>query len=453
MDSFFIIFISCIVFFVSMKLFKIASGGSLNIKKINMISFVFYNLIIFSFIGSILFALNLDNHYLACKIAYSDTRTKGWSIVQLVMILFPLNIIFINVLFNFNSKVIFQGYLEKETKCIFSTKDSYIFWPLLFLSILSVVSILYTFYCIGFSNLPFIKMISGASSYELAKSRIDVSRYFNGNIYIKNIFALGLTPIWSFIAYVYYKITDSNQWKRLFILLFVSSISINIYNLEKAPVIIYLFTFYVIRIYMGEEIRNKQIFFIFVLGVMSIVLMYVFIAKIPINQILSFRSGPLNRMFLGQIVGLFLHFDIFPKRFAFLKGASFPKMISEKLLGLQHIRSARLVMEIVNPSGVEENVAGVINTLFVAEAYANFGTKGIFISIICVSLIMDLFFILFMKLPKNPINIAMLSYFTISFTMILHGGFVDYIYNPFNILLVILMFIIYTFAYITYERK
>lgn len=453
MDSFLIIFISFIVFLISLKLFKIVSGGSLSIKKINMISFIFYNLIIFSFIGSILFALNLDNHYLSDKIVYNDTRIKGWSIVQLVMILFPLNIIFINTLLKINPKVIFQGYIEKETKNIFSAKDSYVFWPLVFLSIVSVISVLYTFYCIGFNNLPFIKMISGTSSYELARSRIDVSRKFSGNQYIKNIFALGLTPILSFITYVYYKTTNSSEWKRLFIILFISSILIKTYNLEKSPVIVYLFTFYIIKIYLGEKIEVKELFFMFILIIILIILMYIFISKVPINQILSFRSGPLNRIFLSQIVGLFLHLDIFPRCRGFLKGASFPKIISEKLLRLQHMRSARIVMKIVNPNGVKENVAGVMNTLFVAEAYANYDIIGIFISILYVSLIINLFFIVLMKLPKSPITVAILSYFTVSFSMTLHGGFVDYIYNSFNMFLIILMLVIYMFSHMIYKIK
>ena len=40
---------------------------------------------------------------------------------------------------------------------------------------------------------------------------------------------------------------------------------------------------------------------------------------------------------------------------------------------IKSIRPARIVMSIINFLGIEAGTAGVMNTLFIGEAYANFG--------------------------------------------------------------------------------
>ena len=80
------------VFFCSLLLFSKAAG-SLNLKKLNIISFVFYNMIIFSYIGASCVFLGFRDHYLIAKIKDDSIVLKTYLIIAYTMIFFPLFII------------------------------------------------------------------------------------------------------------------------------------------------------------------------------------------------------------------------------------------------------------------------------------------------------------------------------------------------------------------------
>jgi hypothetical protein len=124
--------------------------------------------------------------------------------------------------------------------------------------------------------------------------------------------------------------------------------------------------------------------------------------------------------------GLALTFDVFPEIHPFLKGASFPDWFVG-LFGMESVRSARILMQEVNPTGVRNGTAGVINSLFVAEAYANFGLAGLILAPIYVGI-----FIYFIHRSLNfgsrtPEQIAFLTYFIFSLPIL--GGIVGFIWN------------------------
>lgn len=108
---------------------------------------------------------------------------------------------------------------------------------LIFLSLLSVISVLYVLYVIR--DIPLLKLLHSNSSVDLALFRSDVSRNFPGNEYVKNILALGLAPFLSYVAYGYKKVRNSLMNKLWFGVMFIASILILTYNLEKSPILIY----------------------------------------------------------------------------------------------------------------------------------------------------------------------------------------------------------------------
>lgn len=436
MGSFIIILVSIIVLVVSTYLFNKISP-TLDITKINMIALTFYVLIIFSFIGSVLIALGIDNHYMAKYIKHSETRIIGWSIVQAVMILMPLSMLLIKKTLKVKDQEFFD-YLATNPKNISSNSDSEVFLIVTILSIVSVLSIGYTFYVIGLENNPIINMILGASSDKLARLRILAGREFTGNVYIRNIFAITMTPFLSYIAYIYLRIKRNKKWFVLFSILFISSLIITFYDLQKAQILNYFLTLIVINIYMGDKIKLKQLFIYASIAGIVIVLMYIFISGESISRILSFNSGPLNRIFLTQSMSIFLHYEVFTYIHPLLLGASFPSIISESLLGLEYERSARVVMETLRPDFVEQGIVGVYNGLFAGEAYANFSWIGIIFSIVYVGIFIYIMYIVFLRIKKTPVTIALYAYFTILYRKTIHGGFVDFIFRPIAIFIVLL---------------
>jgi hypothetical protein len=101
-------------------------------------------------------------------------------------------------------------------------------------------------------------------------------------------------------------------------------------------------------------------------------------------------------------------------------------------------------MEYVNPNGIAANTAGVVNSLFVAEAWANFGIFGVIFSPLIVGLYIGLIFQFFLKLSKNSVHIGVLCYLSINLPGMITGGFNEFIYP---IPIFIILFIVASIKY------
>jgi len=430
------ILISAVTLILSIILFKKAAG-TLSIFKINMISLIFYyQLVLQCFIGVNIAIFRLDNHYLLSKITDSNIRLIAYLSVMYVMIMMPLSMVLFSLITKFKSRKEFFSYVQRPIKSIMSKYDSAVYYTMCFFSAISFISILYTFFVIG--KIPLLDVLSGKDSLYLAQLRISVSRDFGGNVYIRNILALGLTPFLSYIAYSYYKMYSIRRWKLLFIFLFICSFFAYTYNLEKAPVLMYIISFLFLNVLIKGNISKRVLLIVVIVVFILITFMYIALGGIAnLADLFSINSGPIGRIILGQITPLFYHFDIFPRIEPFLYGRSFPQSILS-LFDVESIRSARIVMSIINPQGIEAGTAGVMNTLFIGEAYANFGWLGVMIGTLYVGFFIQFVYILFLRLPKNPLTLGLFTYFSVKIPSIVTGGFVDFIYNAGFITIVIL---------------
>lgn len=423
------IIISILILTIYIIVFKVASG-TLSPVKLNTINFSFYVLLITSLIGGVLIYLGFRNHYVIANIS-DDVASKSFYILAYAVIVLPIFICIFNRLLKIrNYQKFFQDYINKKVE-IDSIHDKGAYSLALILTLICLFSVLYTFYHVGYIAL--LKIISG--NWELFSDSVSINRGFSGNIYVRNILAIGLTPIVSYYVYIYSYYSQKKKWKYLFYVLFILSLLIKTYDFSKAPVIIYLFYFYLIKVIIGD-VSNIKKFIKIVTACVGIIILVYYVALSYNGKLLTFSSGPLSRLMISQVAGLFMHVQIFPSKCAYLKGASFPRFISWMFNTKEHgIRSGRVVMETLYPSSVSDNTVGVMNCIFVAEAYANYGLTGVIISPIigafCISVIPN--FIL--KQRKNPMNITLYILVTYCYQQALIGGFVDFIYN--SILIII----------------
>lgn len=86
-------------------------------------------------------------------------------------------------------------------------------------------------------------------------------------------------------------------------------------------------------------------------------------------------------------------------------------------------------METFNPKAVAEGTAGVMNTIFIGEAYANFGTFGIIIAPILFGVIMASVSNILLKVKKRPETVLLYLWISNLFTGQVEGGFIDIFYN------------------------
>lgn len=418
--------ISLSVLAVSYLLFR-KVGGSLQLTKLNMISWIFYyNLIAQSFIASILVIYGLDNHYIINRVG-SEAKFYGWFAVQYTMIALPAGMLLAVYLNGYKSnRRIFSEYINAPMVPSLSFKDSYIRIPLYFLSGISILAVLYTFAMLRVN--PLIAAVSGLDALTLVGLRIEVSREFPGNVYIRNVFAIGLTPILAYISFAYWKLTRARIDLVWFFIMFVSSFFILTYNLAKSPFVIFVLGFMFLAILINGGVSKRVFFYLSLLALALILLAYFFVTDV-VNPLalFSYNSGIGGRILLSQSAGTYMAFEHFPKTNDFIGLASISGFMNN-ILGVQGSdTAARILMTIFRPLRVEDGTAGVMNSLFIAEAWANFGFIGVIIAPLYVGFLVQLLFLFFLKSRKTPIMLGLFAY--LSYKLPITGGVNAFIYN------------------------
>jgi len=414
----------CIIGITSVYLFYKASG-TLNPLKVNIISLSFYELFIQIYIGSSLIWLGFTNHYMIKKIIFETTIDKSVLMVFYLMLTFPLPVIVLNKLFKINVAELYTNYLKKETNIC---DEKTLFWIVLIICLMCLVSIVYVFIIIG--EIPHLSIFT-KSTEELARFRIALKNEFKGNIYIRNILALFFTPAISYMTFIYAKCTRKKKWIVLFTIMFLASFIILTYDFEKAPLIRYILGFAIFIIILDNGIKLSKLLPIIVVSLVAIIVMYVVFSGYDFSTF-SITSGPIGRILFTPAGALFLHVDTFPQQVPYLNGRSFSQKL-RMIFGstAEQLRSGEVVMEVYNYyDKVIRKTAGVVNAVFIGEAYANFGYIGLFLSTLYVGTLFGAIFLIFLKLPKDTINVWFFSILTLQFTNTLLGGFVDFIYNP-----------------------
>lgn len=402
------------------------AAGSLSLKSLNMNSIMYYFLLVWCFVGASVIFCGFRDHYLLAKCS-EDVLAEGYFIILYAIVSLPLYVILFQRLIGINN---YKHFMDKFINKEFALDNEQgVFKVVCFLTMLGTLALIYTFYILGY--IPIIELFKG--NVGILLERVTITRDFAGNQYIRNIFALTMLPMLSYLAYIYYRITNRRNWKWLFFILLFLAILCKTYNFAKGPVIFYIFYFYLLDVLLGRIKSYKKIMYICVASIIFIVLLYMYLLDFDGNLI-SMTMGPMGRIFITQIATSFLHFQIFPDVVSYLDGSSFPQSCSflfnfflEK--SEYGIRSGRVVMEVFNPAGIALNVAGVMNSLFVAEAYANFGYWGVLFSPVIVAIAMTIIPNLVISGKKTPIKLLLYVICTIEWTQCVTGGFVDYICN------------------------
>lgn len=418
---------SAIVLAVSAWLFS-RVAGSLALTRINMISWIFYfELIMQSFVASVLVINGWDNHYVISQVG-PEARIRGWLAVQYTMIAMPLGMLLVVYLSGRSANAaLFQGYLARPIDSMLSRRDSFVRLPLYALSLVSLLSVAYTFAAIG--SVPLASVIAGGDALALAITRVDASLGFSGNIYVRNFFAYMLTPILAYVSYGYLRQTGSLRDRLWFSAMLVGAFFILTYDLSKAPIVIFALGFLFFHV-LAEGGVSRRLFFLFgALAMLLLVAGYAFIGKVTDPAALfSYNSGIGGRILLSQAAGTYYAFEHFPASQDFIGISSLSGLLND-VFGVQSsARSSRIMMTIFNPSGVEEGSAAVMNSLFIAEAWANFGWLGVLIAPVYVGIFLQVVFMFFLNARKTPIMLGMFAY--LSLKMPVTGGFNDFIYAP-----------------------
>lgn len=421
------ILISIVVLAVSTLLFS-RVAGSLSPTRINMISWIFFfELIAQSFIASVLVVNGWDNHYIIGRVQ-QEARFHGWLAVQYTMVAMPLGMLLAVNLHGLKSnRLLFRHYVSQPISPSLSARDSYIRFPLYGLSLASLAAVLYTFLVLG--EVPLLKAITGGDAISLAIARVDASLGFSGNVYVRNLLGIILTPILAFISYAYFRQTGSQRDRLWFYTMLVAAFFILTYDLSKAPIVWFALGFLFLRVLTDGNV-SRVVLYLFGCFVLAIlVASYWILGKVSDPSVLfSYNSGIGGRILLSQSAGTYFAFEHFPDTQGFIGFSSLSAFISDAF-GLTHSdRAARIMMAMFDPAAVEEGSLAVMNSLFIAEAWANFGLPGVLVAPVYVGIFIQTLFLFFLRSRKTPVLVGVLAF--LSLRLPVTGGFNDFIYAP-----------------------
>lgn len=439
-----LLIISLILLACSYKLFRYASG-TLSLSQPNMISWIFYySFVIQSFIASILVIYHLDNHYLISKLTMDSSRLYGWLAVQYSLIATPLSMCFIMMITGRgNNAKLFQDTCRQPLQYSMTKNDKTIRLCLYLTSLLSILAIVYVIYLSP--NIPIFKVFRHASTEELLRARIETSREFPGNQYIKNLFAILLSPILSYALYCYAKLTKDKIDIWFSYVMIAMSCFILAYDFAKAPIVMYFLSFCFLKVLMGYQFNVRKLLKIAFLVFSLIIIGYMVTNKnFSIFNIFSYNTGPIGRVILSQAAGTYLSFDIFPHVYQHLEFSTLSNAISALLDLPYQERSARILMGHYNSEAVTEGKAGVMNSLFIAEAWANFGILGILLMPIWIGMIIQIIYQITLSPKKTPLKLAFYAYF--STALPITGGTNDFLYNITSLFVITILMSIYLTA-------
>ena len=428
---------AAITAYLSFRLFRQASG-TLSLGKINVISYVYYLSLLQVFIGAVLVNLGYDKHYTLDYLAYrTDAIEDATMAAYLMMIGLPFVMLTVYKILRFDPAKQYEDFLKKD---IVERHNDLLFWFLLIVSVIQCALLGLMIIKIGY--IPAMKIVFSDSSlnYGLERQRIEAIQLF-GISYIKNLLIIFGIPIVSYITFAFAVANREIKWIVLAVVMFIASGVTQTYDFSKSPMVFHLFVFMLMIIYFRKGIKN--IVMVVFGGAMGAILVVMYKATGFSTGLDSLYNGIFGRILFTQFGVLSYHLEYFGKIGNFLYGRSLsPTILS--LLGQDpstHVRSGKIIMGFYGHRSVYDGTAGVMNTNFIGEAYANFGWAGLVFSIVWVGLVISLLFFMIIKIKKTPATIAFLAVMTKSIGAMTQGGFADFIYS-FSIIVTIVGFLI-----------
>ncbi len=403
--------ISIIVLCISIKLFKY-SVGTFNLSRLNMISVLFYrDFMLLTFVGVVMVATKVDIkngiYFWAITGQVSDTsRFYGWVTVMYALMLFPVGMILSNLVFLDKlsaSKNVFS-YYKKKSSTILSRNDNAVFFSLVLFLIVCSAAVIYVFKSIG--HVPVLTVLKGDTTESIGQIRSNAKIHFNGISAIKDVVAINLSILLSYILFVYSKINKHIKYKILFLYSLMLDIIMTTYNLEKITLFYYLFGFMLLTIMIKSKIKLKGVI---VFGVivfsLLILIFYLFYGK----GLLDTLKDILIRIFAAETSAIFLSYEYIPNVHDFI-GVKGTSNFVASLLNTEKVMYGRLLFEIYNPVAVENNTAGFIVGLFTTEAWMLFGLPGVLLAPVYVGFFIQSVHIFLVRLPKTPILMGFYVY-------------------------------------------
>lgn len=409
--------IMCVYFF------RRAAGG-LHIGRLNLLSISFYLFAAQVFAGVVLIVLGFDQHYtMRVLISRDSTVTTTYYVVMAVSALWPACMLLFLKLFRIAPQKEYRVYLDKPVQ---NGDSRFAFWAVMACSAVCIGLLAVLLVKIGY--IPLLMLVHHPADFSFALARIEINSIFVINMYVRNILVLLAVPALSYVAFAFALTTRKWKWMALAAVLIVASVITKTFNFEKTPVVFHMLVYVLILVYYKGGIKLKWILPLLGVGAAIVLAFYAIMTQGVQHDLYNGVGG---RLLFSQVGALSYNFDAFPSEFPYLMGRSFAPTIL-KLIGIDpelHLRSARLIMEFYFPWNVYDGVAGVMNSFYIGEAYANYGWVGAAFSVVWTAFVLSGLYALTLKMRKTPVTLVFAAYFGVFAPLTTQGGFMDFVYN------------------------
>ena len=436
MDIIFIVLVDIIVLlFVAMFIKKMT--GSFSLFKIEPVIYVFlFEFFVSCWIGSSIFYAGYGTTYYSYWITSNPSTQK---LVWVTVLYASFTVFFIMMSMNyFTNNSIYK--LTQRNQCVPKIQNDNNTYCIVVI-LLFLCFLYYLLYASNIGYIPIVELFT-ANTFELAEHRYLDKFEFTGNSIIRNIFMFVLPVILSYVCFIGIHGDKRYKWWFAFILSFIVVLLCTTSRYEKGIFIKYLLGFILLpknyknntlNQYYGLNNKKRM-----PLGIILIFIFSMFYSALVMQGDISLNSmlenSIHNRLIYSQIAGLYRHYDLFPTQIPFLHFMYYPSFIAS-IFGELSIRSSRIVMQ----ASSSNEFAGHMNSIFLAEAYANGGWTAVFLSPFVVGVSIFVSFWIFYKMKDTAINRACFIYWCLQIPIT--GGFLDFLYCPTYIIIIIIAII------------
>lgn len=364
------------------------------IPAIFMFSFVVFNV--------------LGANYLISE--YNLANIKYIVALNLSVIIHTVMFTVVDSIFKFNFKQEFNSFIN-EPIC----KDGYRFeFKFVFFIVTIIIFGITIIYLFKLQSIPVIDLIKNPSAQQLlAKSRELATTTFEGKYHRYTFFFKMLLPLFSLIAFSagYYK--KDKWWNVMFVILLTSTIFMQISDLRKAPLLLYLISILFLYFIIKGKIEYKKIIIVFLIIFILLIFMYLFIKGLAGREGKSVLDLIVKRIFLSQTKGMQTAFRVFPKQHGFLNGTSFPN--PGRIFQYKPFELSKYIYLKTFGKGL---IVGTAPTTYFTEFYVNFGYFAMIGSMFFGACLLQISQIYLIRMKKSILSLGLYGYLIVYLTRI-----------------------------------
>ena len=243
-----------------------------------------------------------------------------------------------------------------------------------------------------------------------------------------NFIRMTATPVVQIVYFFF--LSEFVSRKRFFnfflvVISFLIAVLFLAYGGDKAPVTMFLLGHVFFYVLVNGRISIKILGSVLLLSLLLIGYLYAStMSGLSDSLLISF----INRLFVSQVSGTYLAFQHYDAVEPFINFSSQNASILKLIGGEPALRASERLVEFYFTDSYIAGVFKNINSIFLHEAWANFGLAGAILSPIWVALLVCMNFYVLCMFGKSSVSVAFLTYFTYD-TITFSTSFNAYIFS------------------------